>query len=35
LERILRKYYPKLATQLSMTDDDKKLKQEKFKDYIR
>lgn len=34
LERLLRKYYPELATQLNMTDDDKKLKQEKFKQYI-
>lgn len=34
LERLLRKYYPELATQLNMTEDDKKLKQEKFKDYI-
>jgi len=35
LERLLRKYYPKLATQLDMTEEDRKLKREKFKDYIR
>lgn len=35
LERLLRKYYPELATELSMTDEDKKLKRKKFEKYIR
>ena len=34
LERLLRKYYPELATQLDMTDEDKQLKRDKFKGYI-
>jgi len=34
LERLLRKYYPELATQLSMTVEDRALKREKFEQYI-
>lgn len=34
LERLLRKYYPELATQLNMTEEEKQLKRDKFDKYI-
>lgn len=34
LERLLRKYYPELATQLNMTEKEKQLKRDKFRKYI-
>jgi len=35
LERLLRKYYPFLATKLQMLEKDKEFKKNKFKDYIK